>query len=50
LSHGRKDLVDTMETFGGAVQVARRLGLAPPHDRDWAWLAVDGISENRNDG
>ncbi|GJQ10474.1 hypothetical protein GpartN1_g2265.t1 [Galdieria partita] len=49
LSNGREDLVHTMESYGGIVQVARRLGLAPPNDEDWAWLSVHSISENNMD-
>lgn len=49
LSHGREDLVDAMDKYGGIVQVARRLGLAPPSDEDWAWLSVSSVSANRKD-
>ncbi|EME30347.1 hypothetical protein Gasu2_70460 [Galdieria sulphuraria] len=48
LLNGREDLVDTVESYGGIVQVARRLGLAPPSDEDWVWLSVDSISENNS--
>eukprot|EP00871_Galdieria_phlegrea_P000898 jgi/Galph1/1809/GphlegSOOS_G480.1 len=46
LMNGRDDLVEQVESYGGVVEVARRLGLAPPSDENWAWLSSDSILES----